>query len=78
MQDLQTGSMIPLKDTSQWARDAAMPDRSRQGVVLTVGEILDIKGGRFRVNSFGKKMIVLEGMPGTRAATGGEVPHDNN
>lgn len=33
--------------------------------VLAVGEIVNFKGGTFRVKSFGKKMVVLEGVPGT-------------
>lgn len=35
-------------------------------LVFRVGEKLKVKGGDFRVKSFGKKMIVLEGLPGTR------------
>ena len=35
-------------------------------LVFRVGERLRVKGGHFRVKSFGKKMMVLEGLPGTR------------
>ena len=66
MQDRETGEMHELNGTTQADLDAAIPDRSRQGVILHVGEILDIKGGKFKVKSFGKKMLVLEGMPGTK------------
>jgi len=37
-----------------------------QGITLTVGEEVDIKGGRFCVHSIGRKMIVLRGLPGTK------------
>jgi len=35
-------------------------------LVFRVGETVQVKGGDFRVRSFGKKMMVLEGLPGTR------------
>ena len=35
-------------------------------LIFHVGEIVQVKGGDFRVHSFGKKMIVLAGIPGTR------------
>jgi len=35
-------------------------------LVFRVGEKLKVKGGDFKVKSFGKKIIVLEGLPGTR------------
>jgi hypothetical protein len=65
MQDRQTGEMVPVNGLNQEAYDAAIPERRRQGIVLTVGEEVDVKGGRFRVASMGRKMIVLEGLPGT-------------
>lgn len=66
MQDRQTGEMVPVDGLHQEAYDAAIPDRRRQGIVPSVGEEVDVKGGRFRVHSMGRKMIVLEGLPGTR------------
>ena len=65
MQDKQTGEMVAVDSLDQESYDRAIPDRSRQGVVLTIGEEVSLKGGRFRVSSMGKKMVVLEGMPGT-------------
>ena len=42
-------------------------DTSPRGrITLAVGEIVEIKGARFRVHSIGRKMIVLAGLPGTR------------
>lgn len=68
MQDSLTGEMLRLVALTEEAKDKAMPDRSRQGCVLCVGEVLDVKGGRFRVHSIGRKMVVLEGLPGTKVA----------
>jgi len=36
------------------------------GLVFYVGEKVKLKDGDFRIKSIGKKMIVLEGLPGTR------------
>ena len=44
-----------------------------QGPIFVVGEVLEIKGGKFRVSSFGKKMIVLEGLPGTHTVEAHKV-----
>lgn len=49
----------------QRAKDDALP-KDRQGTVFEVGEELEIKGARFVVHSFGEKMMVLRGLPGTR------------
>lgn len=70
MQDKQTGATVYVGDYTQEAYDGAIPDRKRQGVVLRVGEEVGVKGGTFRVKSIGKKMVVLEGIPGTRCEVG--------
>ena len=70
MQDKQTGVMAYIGDCTQEEYDRDIRDRKRQGVVLTVGEEVDVKGGTFRVKSIGNKMIVLEGIPGTRCEVG--------
>ena len=59
-----TGGFLPIIDDTQESKDAVLP-RERQGAVFYLGEILEIKGGRFSVNSIGKEMIVLRGLPGT-------------
>lgn len=64
MQDNQTGGFVPIADTTQAARDAALP-RERQGAVFTIGEEVELKGGRFAVQSIGKTFITLRGLPGT-------------
>ena len=66
MQDKGTGDMIPLTGITQKDFDDAIPDRGRQGAVLSVGEEVELKGGRFRVHSIGAKMVVLRGLPGTK------------
>ena len=35
-------------------------------LVFRIGEVIKVKYGEFKVKSFGGKMIVLEGIPGTR------------
>lgn len=64
MQDNQTGNFIEIPDASQQSRDAAL-SRDRQGAVFCVGEELEIRGGRFAVQSIGRNMIVFRSLPGT-------------
>lgn len=47
------------------AGDAEIANKN-PGLVFRVGEKLKLKDGDFKVKSFGKKIIVLEGLPGTR------------
>jgi autonomous glycyl radical cofactor GrcA len=35
-------------------------------LVFRVGEEVKVKGGDFRIKSIGRKLMVLEGLPGTR------------
>jgi hypothetical protein len=65
MQNNSTGEMVPISNHTQEAFDAAIPNRAHQGIVLFVGEKVDIKGGTFKIVSMGRKRIILEGMPGT-------------
>lgn len=41
-------------------------EKGNEDLIFSVGERVKIKGGDFIIKSFGKKMIVLEGLPGTR------------
>lgn len=74
MQNLKTGEMVPIdleeKRKSalrlQEAKDKAISDRSAQGPVFRVGEILEIKGGRFRVQSIRRNGLVLKSLPGLK------------
>jgi len=73
MQNLQTGEMAELPSDynelegqkMQEARDRLI-DREKQGPVFHVGEVIDLKGGRFKVHSIGKLGLVLHGLPGTK------------
>ncbi len=64
MQSLETGQLHPLRDLTQESKDATGVPRRYQGPTFTVGEVVDVKGGKFRVQSFGKRgRIVLRGVP---------------
>lgn len=77
MQDLTTGEMKPLEGlkeipkmdlmeklkTLQASKDAAVPRRENQGPVFEVGEILEIRGGKFRVHAITEKRIYLDSLP---------------
>lgn len=47
----------------QAAKDEAIPNREHQGPVFQVGEVLEIKGGKFRVNGFSRKRLYLDSLP---------------
>ena len=61
MQNLQTGGMEPLTQKRY-------VEEKKKGTpaLFAVGEILDLRGGRFAIKSIGRKMMILEGIPGTR------------
>ena len=63
MQDTRTGDLVPLADLLQDTKDKAVP-RQFQGPVLTVGEIIDVKGGKFRVAEIRSRgRLYLKGVP---------------
>ena len=70
MQNLDTGKLAELADDSQESKNEAIPEEKHQGEVFHVGELLELKGGIFRIRSFGKRFMTLEGMPGTRIKNG--------
>jgi len=61
-----SGDLRPLDVTNAFDQESA---RRNPNFVFSVGEKLEVKGGNFRVKSIGKKMMVLEGLPGTRLKT---------
>lgn len=68
MQDLSTGQMHALDEEQfrldqQRAKDAVIPQRDNQGPVFTVGEVLEIRGGKFRVHAISDKRIYLDSLP---------------
>lgn len=79
MQDTRTGAMLPLnqkffegaetlspferRQRMQHACDAAQPDRTRQGPVFCVGEVVELRGGKFKVAQIKRGRLVLKGVP---------------
>lgn len=63
----------------QRLKDEAIPDRSRQGAVLEINEVLLIRGSRFRVDRISGNRVYLEGLPSlpTKPATETIRPPDN-
>lgn len=67
MQDPKTGHMRPMTQ-EEVDRHFLTPEVKPRGrCVLSVGQVVEIHGGRFKVVSIGKKMVVLEGLPATDA-----------
>lgn len=66
MQVPSTGDLLPIE--GEHAEELASAIEELGGVVFHVGEELELKGGKFRVESFGRKFIRLRGLPGTRIA----------
>jgi hypothetical protein len=63
--------MKPLPSLSQAAKDEIIPVLENQGPVFTVGEILEMRGGRFRVHAITSKRLYLDSLPSRFAA--GEI-----
>lgn len=47
----------------QEIKDKAIPHRENQGPIFCVGEILEIRGGKFRVHAITDKRIYLDSLP---------------
>ena len=50
----------------QWlqaAKDAAIPDRNRQGGILALGQIVKLCGCSFKVHAINGKKVILKGIP---------------
>jgi len=62
MQNRETGTLEPLENLEQSTKDKAVP-RKYQGPVFTLGEIVDVKGGKFRVCKIKRSRLVLKGVP---------------
>ena len=58
-----TNRLKELEDKLQQAKDAIQPDRSKQGPVFVVGEVLEIRGGRFQITRIEPGHIRLKGLP---------------
>ena len=57
------GSMIKM-DLNRHPDQIAM--EKNPDLTFEIGETVKVKGGDFRVKSFGKRFMMLEGLPGTR------------
>ncbi len=60
MQDPKTGLLHEIKTQEQMQHA-----QKHHWPIFEVGEIIELKGGRFRVAGFGAKILRLEGLPGT-------------
>jgi hypothetical protein len=88
MQDLITGSLIPLtpqqvdeemkrkakieefirglrplQDRLHASGPSSLPPVADRGPIFAVGEIVEVKGGRFRIAKIAKGKMVLRGLP---------------
>lgn len=63
MQNTSTGLLHELAGLSQEDKDRAIPNRKHQGPIFTVGEIVKVKEGLFRVHAITDKRLYLEGVP---------------
>ena len=61
-----TGHMTPLSQE----RVIRETEAGNESLIFHVGENVQVKGGDFRIKSLGRRMMVLEGLPGTRIARG--------
>lgn len=52
-----------LSAAIQSAKDGVQPDRSKQGPVFFVGEVIEIKGGRFQVTRIEPGHMRLKSLP---------------
>ena len=52
-----------FEEELQKAKDAVQPDRAKQGPVFQVGEVLDIRGGKFQVTKIEPGHLRLKSLP---------------
>jgi hypothetical protein len=66
MWDPGTGRLEPIseEDHNRAAAGEPLADGRKPGPVFRVGEVLEIKGARFRIAAIGRKRLTLEGLPG--------------
>lgn len=56
-----------LTEKIQAAQDAVQPDRSMQGPIFVVGEVLEIRGGKFQVTRIEPGHLRLKSLPSYHA-----------
>ena len=52
-----------LREAFQKACDEVQPDRTKQGPVFVVGEVLEIRGGKFQVTKIEPGYLKLKSLP---------------
>lgn len=52
-----------LREKLQAACDAVQPDRTKQGPIFQVGEVLEIRGGKFQVTKIEPGHLRLKSLP---------------
>jgi hypothetical protein len=57
------GKLKGTEQELQRLKDATIPNREHQGPIFCKGEILEIRGGRFKVIGIGPKHLHLESLP---------------
>lgn len=63
MQDNRTGKLLLVDDLRQETLDKAIP-REYQGPTFTVGEVVELKGGFFRITGISSRgRLFLKGVP---------------
>lgn len=58
MQNLRTGEIETF--------DEFPSNIDNYGEPFSIGDKVEVKGGEFRIKSFGKKFLILEPLPGTK------------
>ena len=58
MQNLKTGEIESFDELPSNTDDYGEP--------ISVGDKVEVRGGEFRIKSFGKKFLILEPLPGTK------------
>jgi hypothetical protein len=52
-----------LREAIQKASDAVQPDRTKQGPVFILGEVVEIRGGKFQVTKIEPGHLRLKSLP---------------
>lgn len=52
-----------VNDQLQRAKDAAIPQREAHGPIFSVGEVIEIRGGKFRVHAISGRRLYLDSLP---------------
>lgn len=56
-------SIPELNEALQAAKDRVQPDRSKQGPVFVVGEVIELRGGKFQITRIEPGHLRLKSLP---------------